>query len=536
MLKLNITFARAASILALIAATACTADPDVVFEGGPSNADATTTTDTGTGTDTNTSSCAGLACDDNDPCTDDTCKAGKCTFAAITGYTCDDGKACTEGDVCHQGTCIGSIKNCSDGDACTSDGCNPTTGKCASTVISGCEPNDPCLAMDCDDGNPCTDDFCGINGCVNTADDGNSCVTGTACTTADHCFMGNCIGDSISCDDGNPCTMDSCNSFMGCEHEAVGKGWVCDDGNIGTVNDQCVGSSCVGTTAQTDLCKGKVCNDGNKCTDDQCNPATGKCESFGWTPFCCNSDADCTDSCLVGKCLSDGCNFSGKDCNDGNACTADSCMFGTGCVHTPIPGCGQPTPECTTNAQCVDNTTCTADTCVNGKCENTPIANCGQPSNQPSYQLTVTWVGNAAAKAAFTAAGYNSLSLGGYCKGVSNGQVSGPDVVAWSEKLPLAEGATVDKMVFTKQVQSLAKCEFQVYAWNGNSQVAWGAFAGENVLGSLSYVWDGYSATNVGIATNGKGGYNWAFSPGNDTDGDGVVDSLDSSKFNGAVK
>lgn len=59
------------------------------------------------------------SCDDQNPCTDDTCDdAGTCHHAANTG-TCDDGDTCTNGDACSQGTCFGGAADT------TSSACKP---------------------------------------------------------------------------------------------------------------------------------------------------------------------------------------------------------------------------------------------------------------------------------------------------------------------------------------------------------------------------------------------------------------------------
>ena len=59
------------------------------------------------------------------------------------------------------------------------------------------------------------------------------------------------------------------------------------------------------------------------------------------------------------------------NCNDGNACTTDSCNASSGCVHTPISGC----TACTTASQCNDGNPCTTDTCTAGRCQSTAVTN-----------------------------------------------------------------------------------------------------------------------------------------------------------------
>jgi hypothetical protein len=55
--------------------------------------------------------------------------------------------------------------------------------------------------------------------CVETvAADGAACETGSACTLAATCQSGRCVGKERSCDDGNACTVDVCNAATGCEN------------------------------------------------------------------------------------------------------------------------------------------------------------------------------------------------------------------------------------------------------------------------------------------------------------------------------
>ncbi len=61
-----------------------------------------------------------------------------------------------------------------------------------------------------------------------------------------------------------------------------------------------------GTGGPPDLCAGKVCNDNNVCTVDECDPITGNCRN---TPI---------------------------NCDDGNPCTIDTCDREKGCVSTPV--------------------------------------------------------------------------------------------------------------------------------------------------------------------------------------------------------
>ena len=56
-----------------------------------------------------------------------------------------------------------------------------------------------------------------------------SCDDGDACTTADTCSAGACVGGSApDCDDSNVCTDDSCNPASGCVN--TNNTVSCDDG------------------------------------------------------------------------------------------------------------------------------------------------------------------------------------------------------------------------------------------------------------------------------------------------------------------
>ena len=65
------------------------------------------------------------ACDDQNPCTADTCLAASgCKYTPLL-TACDDGDPCTAGDTCAAGHCAGVARTCDDGDGCTHDSCGP---------------------------------------------------------------------------------------------------------------------------------------------------------------------------------------------------------------------------------------------------------------------------------------------------------------------------------------------------------------------------------------------------------------------------
>jgi len=80
-------------------------------------------------------------CDDNNPCTDDTCdQASGCTHTPKNGTGvagCDDGQACNGAEQCVAGTCqVQPVLDCDDGDVCTDDTCADADG-CKNDQKSG---------------------------------------------------------------------------------------------------------------------------------------------------------------------------------------------------------------------------------------------------------------------------------------------------------------------------------------------------------------------------------------------------------------
>ncbi|MBM4343907.1 MAG: SMP-30/gluconolactonase/LRE family protein [Deltaproteobacteria bacterium] len=337
-------------------------------------------------------------CDDKNPCTADTCdKAKGCTNSNTTA-ACDDGNPCTPNDACLDGKCQGAASVClceKDAD-CTAkeDGnlCNGTlycdksastfACKIKATTIVSCDTSGDgaCAQTTCD---PVTGKCAKVN-----EKDGKACdADGTVCTADDACASGACkAGAAVNCDDKNACTNDSCDPKTGCKNAANDA--ACDaDGTACTVGDQCQDKVCVAG-------KLKVCNDNELCTKDSCDSASGTC-AYDAKPLegqPCDADAsNCTpdDLCAAGKC------GTGKplDCDDKNPCTIDKCDAKAGCQHIAnAAACDADGDACTQNDQCDnkvcvagpkkscdDGDACTGDTCdkTTAKCANPPIMGCG---------------------------------------------------------------------------------------------------------------------------------------------------------------
>lgn len=148
-------------------------------------------------------------CDDEDPCTIDSCGSETgCTYEAFTG-TCNDDDPCTVDDSCESGTCVGVPKDCSDGIFCNgAESCDGEGGECQEGE-----------APEVDDGIDCTVDVC---------DEELGAVTNEP--------------DDAACDDGNQCTIDVCSTSDGCQYEnALTE---CDDDDPCTSGDMCSEGVC----------------------------------------------------------------------------------------------------------------------------------------------------------------------------------------------------------------------------------------------------------------------------------------------------
>ena len=194
-------------------------------------------------------------------------------------------------------------------------------------------------AKGCDDSEPCTVDSCDAKTAEchhKPAKPGAACDDGTACTSGDACDAGGtiCRGTPKSCVDGILCTHDACDGVDGsCLHFTITG--PCDDGNACTLNENCSTGVCTAT-------KHTKCDDGSPCTQDACDPKTGKCVT---TPekngTACADGSACheTDTCINGVCTL-GPDGNGGKCSDGDGCTTnDVCKAGKCEAGGPLP-CG----------------------------------------------------------------------------------------------------------------------------------------------------------------------------------------------------
>ena len=336
----------------------------------------------------------GVTCSDDSGCpTDYACVSGKTVEGATTKQCLPkdgaDGAAtacgCTEWASATKASTTCKIEAKNDKGEIVSS-C-PGTRSCDAAGLTKCVGDSPegetCNGKDddcdgktdeetCNDNNPCTVDGCdpaadgGKGACVHNKIDGPCDADGSVCTESDKCISGVCTpGPAKVCNDGNGCTKDACDIATGCT-ATDDDGLVCDDDNPCTVGDVCQKGSCEAGNP-------KVCAANDACVDAKCSLKTGKCaydDKPAGSP--CDDGSKCTsgDACKTGKCVG-----AAKNCDDGNACTDDACKADSGCAYTHNAG------------PCEDGTKCTnGDICKGGKCKAGQSKNCddGNPCTQRS--------------------------------------------------------------------------------------------------------------------------------------------------------
>jgi N-acetylneuraminic acid mutarotase len=158
-----------------------------------------------------------LNCDDNNPCTTDSCdpQVG-CVHVDQPVYTpCDNGNACDGVDYCDGfGTCVSPYPlQCPDENACTEDFCDPAIGCVNRPYPAG---------SSCSDGNAC-------NG-VELCNGAGACTASSpvACTALDQCH-----------------TAGVCDPATGaCSNPIAPNGSVCNDASLCTTGETCQFGTC----------------------------------------------------------------------------------------------------------------------------------------------------------------------------------------------------------------------------------------------------------------------------------------------------
>ncbi len=347
--------------------------------------------------------------DDNEPCTTDSCNAGTPVHPPLA-----DDTMCSVGvspGKCVMGVCTvecSPTKPCDDNNPCTEDSCNASLGTCTYVKLDGLptpgftEPVGDCKIHICSAGvdAPLNDD-------ADTADDMNSC-------TFDVCMNG--VGSHPGVSMGTPCMVgqpEVCNGQGTCVECNVPADCVKLPTDDDCQTRTCTNNKCgqdfaaAGTPISTQIagdCKQTVCNgtgktmivnldtdvpeDNNPCTDNVCttgspsNPNIAAGVSCG-NPLICNGNGQCigcitpadcvdlppNDFCKTRTCINQTCGLSltpaGTDTPDNQ--TAENCKV------FECDAMGNIVESVDPNDKPVDDNQCTKDLC----------SAVGDPSNPP---------------------------------------------------------------------------------------------------------------------------------------------------------
>ncbi len=389
---------------------------------------------------------------DGKTCTAEVCdNATKSCKTVLQDGQCSDSLFCTGTEKCDPsaagadpttGCVAGTPVACSDGISCTVDTCSNSLAKCVFTPnntlcnntiycdgVEICEPSsgDPTTgckagaAIDCEDGIGCTQDSCDetSKGCLHNPNHA-SCSDNVYCNGAEVCSLTqDCIaGTAVSCTpDSVACTVEACDETLKTctstpSNALCGTGQICTGAGCTTLNctqnadcddlNPCNGTETCDTSVAGGQCLSGTavnCDDGIQCTLDECDPTNGQCK---YTPFSgiCNDGNQCNgiETCVVGSGCVAG---TALTCDDGIACTSDTCMASLGCSYQPDPTICQDASMCNGQEVCSatlgcqpspaplqcgdDGIACTTEACVEGVgCVSTPdntTCACGQTCN-----------------------------------------------------------------------------------------------------------------------------------------------------------
>ncbi|MCO4760647.1 MAG: hypothetical protein KC502_04040 [Myxococcales bacterium] len=251
----------------------------------------------------------------------------KCT----TDFDCNNelGKTPCSLPRCNEGICAWDFK-------ATGSTCNDPTLTESACEVARCDDKGGCNLMAKPVGTPC-DAGKSIGECeIAACDLAKECsVTAKADETAcgigvcgNWCQEGKCgAAPDTAYDDGDPCTKDYCDQNTEIKHDPITAAVDCDDGNPCTGDGTCKEGKCKTSGNES-------CNDGIACTDDSCDPKTGCVHKAKDTV--CEEDGSCFDMACD---LAVGCTATtirnGSACDDDDKCTeGEKCNPKGECVAT----------------------------------------------------------------------------------------------------------------------------------------------------------------------------------------------------------
>jgi hypothetical protein len=331
-------------------------------------------------------------------CETDPAPAGTICHAAGPNATCDpqvtcngQAESCPGPNYAPEGTDCGACMECNGAGLClaecldTQQCCQlepPVGDVCIPTTETCCDAPEDCAA-DCEVCNDAlhycvstcnVDEKCcpGTDNCVPSA--ATCCDDNTDCSGLNFCTGlvwnqftcgedGYCVGTSIDCNDGDLCTNDACNAATGCSHTPV---QCTTPGNCFTLP-----GTCNPADGQCDYIPA-TCPPAPNCFTGpgDCDPADGECD---YTPVVCNTPGVCQvgpGTCNAGSGL---CEYQPLVC-DANQCLVcvnsqcvNNCPSGTTCNGSGVcvPNCTPIGNVCASGATCCDNGFCCS---ITGTC------------------------------------------------------------------------------------------------------------------------------------------------------------------------
>ncbi len=257
-------------------------------------------------------SCGGYACNDaGDDCLTTCQNPDDCTggLDCLPGNVCESpravGEACTfpgecASEFCADGVCCDTA---CDGICQRCDDVDGVPGECH-LVAAGNDPDDECTSRRTN----CDQDHCsGAGPFCEPQLDGIECGS-RSCDgpqwTMQTCAAGQCADAVLveSCNDGNPCTDDNCDPVTGCSNPENADS--CNDGDSCTYDDACDRGSCSGTPItcnnDSDYNEYPACGASRSCNGTpSCNVSTYRDVNCTCGDFCCPSDMSSANCCLM---------------------------------------------------------------------------------------------------------------------------------------------------------------------------------------------------------------------------------------------
>ena len=372
----------------------------------------------GTSAESGPGGCAGDdECDDDNPCSLDSCNAGSCAHAPNTDdptCSCEAPADCTQlpmDDDCRTRACEDGVCSLDFADAGTPLNETQQTAEDCQRVV--CDGNGSSEIVDDDGDLPIDEIECTEDKCEAGVPSNPPLPANTDCAAGKCNDVGQCVGCNVPEDCGGTttfCQVVTCESGV-CGLDVTDVGTEVPDvqsegdcqvvqcdgrGNAASVADDddlpaddgvaCSGEVCTAGVASHPALVGDACDDGLFCTaNDTCN-ADAACVGVGDPCPGPDGDSNCAEQCDEGSDTCTAFDPNGAACNDGLFCNgADTCSGGACSVHGTSPcspdpsnadcseSCNEGTDDCTANdangTGCNDGVFCNgSDTCSSGSC------------------------------------------------------------------------------------------------------------------------------------------------------------------------